>query len=39
VVRKLLDGTYQVEVNGEVKHPGCSAEDAIRALGHYLQGS
>lgn len=34
----ISDGTrkYNVSVNGEVKHNQGSAEDAIRALGHYL---
>lgn len=27
---------YNVLVNGEVKHPNCSAEDVMRALGHYI---
>lgn len=28
--------TYDVVVDGVVKHPKCQPEDAIRALGHYL---
>ena len=34
----FIDGTrkYNVSVNGEIKHNQGSAEDAIRALGHYL---
>lgn len=30
--------TYQVEVNGEVKHPNLSSEDAIGALTNYING-
>lgn len=29
---------YDVVVDGKVKHPRCTAEDAMRALGHYLEG-
>ncbi len=28
--------TYNVIVDGVVRHPKCQHEDAIRALGHYL---
>jgi len=27
---------YLVKVNGEIRHPNCSAEDVMRALGQYL---
>lgn len=30
---------YEVLVDGVVKHPGCTAEDVIRALGHYLHSA
>lgn len=33
------DAEYSVLVNGELKHPHCSPEDVIRALGHYLQST
>ena len=29
---------YDVAINGKVKHPRCTAEDVMRALGHYLEG-
>lgn len=29
---------YEVIVDGVVKHPDCSVEDALRALGHYING-
>lgn len=29
-------GRYQVFRDGVHRHPNCSAEDALRALGHYL---
>ena len=29
-------GVYTVSVGGVVKHPECTADDAIRVLGHYL---
>jgi hypothetical protein len=28
--------TYEVVVDGVVKHPKCEPEDVIRALGHYM---
>ncbi len=30
---------YEVQVDGVAKHPNCSAEDVIRALGHYLHSA
>ena len=36
-VRKREDGMYEVLENGVIRHNSCSAEDAIRALSHYLQ--
>lgn len=36
-VIKIAHERYNVAVNGEVKHPACTAEDAMRALSHYLQ--
>lgn len=35
-VRRELDGTYRVLVNGEDKHGPCTAEDVMRALAMYL---
>ena len=32
-------GTYHVLSGGVVRHPGCSPEDAMRALGWYLNSS
>ena len=31
-------GVYTVEVNRFPKHTDCTADDVIRALGHYIQG-
>lgn len=28
--------SYHVKVNGVIRHPDCSAEDVMRALGQYL---
>jgi hypothetical protein len=36
-VRKRDDGTYEVWEGGTLRHSPCSAEDAIRALSHYMQ--
>ena len=36
-VRKRDDGVYEVLQAGVVRHTPCSAEDAIRALSHYMQ--
>lgn len=30
---------YSVEVDGVVRHPGCTAEDVMRALGNYLHSA
>jgi len=35
-VLKAEDDKYHVVVAGVVRHPNCSAEDAMRALGHYI---
>lgn len=38
-LRVLKHGeTYTVEVNRFPKHTDCTADDVIRALGHYIQG-
>jgi len=36
---KVIYEHYDVSVDGEVKHPRCSADDALRALGQYLHGT
>lgn len=38
-VFKDKNGVYQVHCDGVVRHPDCSAEDAMRALGAYLQSA
>jgi hypothetical protein len=38
VERAALNTRYNVLVNKMVRHPDCSAEDVMRALGHYLFG-
>lgn len=35
-VLRMSDGTYDVRCNNVTRHTPCSAEDAMRALGHYL---
>jgi len=35
-VNRMSDGSYDVSNAGVVRHTPCSAEDAMRALGHYL---
>lgn len=35
-VLRMSDGTYDVRCNNVTRHSPCSAEDAMRALGHYL---
>lgn len=37
-VRKYMDGSYAIFVNGKGKHEhnNCTADDVIRALSHYL---
>lgn len=35
-VLRMSDGTYDVRSNNVTRHTPCSAEDAMRALGHYL---
>lgn len=37
-VEKMGD-TFQVVVDEVVKHPNCTAEDVIRVMSHYLNGS
>jgi hypothetical protein len=32
-----LRGSYHVEVNGVIRHPGCTSDAAIRAMAVYLQ--
>lgn len=31
--------TYHVTVDGQIRHPNCSAEDVMRALGNYLHST
>lgn len=38
VVEKLPSGKYQVSLNGVVRHPNCTAEDAMRAMAFYMNG-
>ena len=38
IVYKTDEATYQVEMNGVIRHPNCTSEDTMRALAHYLQG-
>jgi hypothetical protein len=38
-VLKKSDGSYEVQVDGKVRHAGCSAEDVMRALGNYLHAA
>ena len=35
-VEKGDDGVYHVYHDGIVRHTSCTAEDVMRALGHYL---
>lgn len=35
-VIKTDEGQYNVVCGGEVKHPNCDSEGALRALGHYI---
>lgn len=35
-VTKDVKGVYEVSVNNVVRHPFCTAEDVMRALGTYL---
>lgn len=36
---RMHDIWYSISVNDKIHHNGCSAEDAIRALSHYLNGT
>lgn len=36
VVEKLASGMYQVKLDGVIKHPNCTCEDALRAVFFYL---
>ena len=35
-VTRLMNDSYNVYKSGKLKHQNCSAEDVIRALGHYI---
>lgn len=36
VVEKLPSGKYQVKLDGIIKHPDCTCEDALGAVFFYL---
>ena len=39
VVRRTQPDRYDIIVDSSLKHQNCTAEDVMRALGHYLQES